>query len=216
MVALAGTAIEPDLEEGNMGTVSLFIATDRIEREALDDNEIAQRRLQREQDGSGQVRRRTPNALTAQPRPLLERRNAFELMPRPRPPSTSSATPTRSCARTGSMVAIPTSPPLIDGQISRREALAQTRCSAAESEGRLHRRSRFQRSPPDLGGARSGPRPKHPGMVLLTVGSRKGARLITAKWTRHTAKVPQVAFRPDWITQQGRTFSAQRRDQLDA
>lgn len=44
--------LEPDLEELLWGTVSLFQrAGDRIERR-LDDNEVAQRRLQREQDGS--------------------------------------------------------------------------------------------------------------------------------------------------------------------
>jgi len=39
---------------------------------------------------------------------------------------------------------------------------------------------------------------KHPGMVLLHGGSQKGAELIASKWA-DARKVPQVAFKPDWI-----------------
>jgi hypothetical protein len=38
---------------------------------------------------------------------------------------------------------------------------------------------------------------KHPDMVLLHGGSRKGAELIAAKWATNR-KVPQIAFKPDW------------------
>ena len=49
---LEDTRMEPDLEEVLWGQVNLFHrATARIER-SLDENEQAQRRLQREQDGS--------------------------------------------------------------------------------------------------------------------------------------------------------------------
>ena len=52
IATLEDTRLEPDLDDLLWSTVNLFHrATDRIERE-LDDNEQAQRRSQREQDGS--------------------------------------------------------------------------------------------------------------------------------------------------------------------
>ncbi len=52
VVALSDTRLEPDLENLLWSTVNVFHrAIDRIARE-LDDNEMAQQRLQREQDGS--------------------------------------------------------------------------------------------------------------------------------------------------------------------
>jgi hypothetical protein len=79
VVALSDTRLEPDLEELLWGTVNLFHrATDRIERE-LDDNEQAQRRGQREQDGS-EVKSVELERLTAEGQTMIERRNAFELM----------------------------------------------------------------------------------------------------------------------------------------
>ncbi len=38
---------------------------------------------------------------------------------------------------------------------------------------------------------------KHPDMVLIHGGSRKGAELIASKWATNR-KVPQIAFKPDW------------------
>ena len=55
VASLSDTRLEPDLEELLWGTVNLFHrAAARVERE-LDSNEQAQRRLQREQDGSVRV-----------------------------------------------------------------------------------------------------------------------------------------------------------------
>ena len=52
IATLGGTRLEPDLEDLIWSTVNLFHrAVERIER-TLDDNEQAQRRSQREQDGS--------------------------------------------------------------------------------------------------------------------------------------------------------------------
>src|SRR5260221_10084667 len=52
VATLTDTRLEPDLEELLWSTVNLFHrATDRIERE-LDDNERAQHRSQKEQNGS--------------------------------------------------------------------------------------------------------------------------------------------------------------------
>ena len=76
---LDDTRLEPDLDDLLWSTVNLFHrATDRIERE-LDGNEQAQRRGQREQDGS-EVKSVELERLTAEGQTLIERRDAFELM----------------------------------------------------------------------------------------------------------------------------------------
>ena len=77
VVALSDTRLEPDLEELLWSTVNLFHrAADRIERE-LDDNEQAQKRSQREQDGS-EIRSVELERLTAECQTLIERRNSME------------------------------------------------------------------------------------------------------------------------------------------
>ena len=78
-MSLGDTRLEPDLDDLLWSTVNLFHrATDRIERE-LDDNEQAQRRGQREQDGS-EVKSVELERHVAEGQTLLERRDAFELM----------------------------------------------------------------------------------------------------------------------------------------
>src|SRR6266436_6107740 len=75
---LTDTRLEPDLEDLLWSTVNLFHrATDRIERE-LDDNEQAQRRSQKEQDGS-EIRSVELERLITQGMTLIERRNSMEL-----------------------------------------------------------------------------------------------------------------------------------------
>ncbi|HQS17725.1 MAG TPA: hypothetical protein PKZ04_20915, partial [Reyranella sp.] len=75
---LTDTRLEPDLEELLWSTVNLFHrATGRIERE-LDGNEQAQRRSQKEQNGS-EVRSVELERLVAEGLTLIERRNALEL-----------------------------------------------------------------------------------------------------------------------------------------
>jgi hypothetical protein len=77
VVALAHTRLEPDLEELLWSTVNLFHrAVARIERE-LDDNEQAQKRSQKEQDGS-EIRSVGLERLTAEGQTLIERRNSME------------------------------------------------------------------------------------------------------------------------------------------
>src|SRR5690606_19301202 len=78
VATLGHTRMEPDLEEVLWGQVNLFHrANARIER-SLDDNEMAQRRLQREQDGS-EVKAGELERLTAEGLSLVERRNGMEL-----------------------------------------------------------------------------------------------------------------------------------------
>src|SRR3982075_2763630 len=77
IASLSETRLEPDLEDLLWSTVNLFHrASGRIERE-LDDNEQAQRRCQREQDGS-EIRSVELERLTAEGMTLIERRNTME------------------------------------------------------------------------------------------------------------------------------------------
>ena len=75
VATLSDTRLEPDLEDLLWSTVNLFHrANERIERQ-LDDNEQAQKRCQREQDGS-EFRSVELERLTAEGMTLIERRNS--------------------------------------------------------------------------------------------------------------------------------------------
>src|SRR5260221_6426570 len=78
IATLGDTRLEPDLEDLLWSTVNLFHrAADRVQRE-LDDNEDAQKRCQKEQDGS-EIRSVELERLTAEGITLIERRNGMEL-----------------------------------------------------------------------------------------------------------------------------------------
>jgi hypothetical protein len=78
IATLRDTRLEPDLEDLLWSTVNLFHrAADRVQRE-LDDNEAAQKRSQKEQDGS-EIRSVELERLVAQGLTLIERRNSMEL-----------------------------------------------------------------------------------------------------------------------------------------
>src|SRR5437899_4195432 len=78
VATLSDTRLEPDLEDLLWSTVNLFHrAAGRIGRQ-LDDNEQAQRKSQREQNGS-EVRSVELERLTAEGITLIERRNCLEL-----------------------------------------------------------------------------------------------------------------------------------------
>ena len=77
IASLSETRLEPDLEDLLWSAVNLFHrANERIERE-LDDNEQAQKRSQRDQDGS-EIRSVELERLTAEGMTLIERRNSME------------------------------------------------------------------------------------------------------------------------------------------
>ena len=79
IVTLEDTRLEPDLDDLLWSTVNVFHrATERIARE-LDDNEQAQKRSQREQDGS-EVKSVELERQIAEGMTLIERQAAFELM----------------------------------------------------------------------------------------------------------------------------------------
>jgi hypothetical protein len=198
VVALADTRLEPDLEDLLWSTVNVFHrAIDRIERE-LDDNELAQQRAQREQDGS-EVKSVELERLTAEGQTLIERRNAFELMRDQAADKFEYHTRSTWRPRNGSKV---NHRNLTSAMIDSRDFLAAKRRAAnqvllppgpkvALTGGLDFNDHRLVWAKLDQVHA------KHPDMVLLHGGSPKGAELIAAKWADNR-KVPQIAFKPDW------------------
>lgn len=198
VATLTDTRLQPDLEDLLWSTVNLFHrANARIERQ-LDDNEQAQRRGQREQDGS-EIRSVELERLTAEGMTLIERRNVMELFRDQAAESFTRHTGSHWHPRNGSMVNHRT---LTAAMIDSRDFIAAKR--RAETEVML---------PPGPKVAFTGGldfndhrmiwnqldrvHTKHPNMVLLHGGSPKGAERIAARWADHR-NVPQIAFRPDW------------------
>ena len=192
------TRLEPDLEDLLWSTVNLFHrAADRIER-ALDDNEQAQRRSQREQDGS-EIRSVELERLVAQGLTLVERRNAFELMRDAAADLYETHTGSMWRPRSGSMV---NRKALTAAMIDSRDFLAARK--RAETEVMLPPGPRVAftggldcNDHPAIWAALDKVHAKHPDLVLLHGGSPKGAERIAACWA-DSRKVPQVAFKPDW------------------
>lgn len=213
IVALGDTRLEPDLDDLLWSTVNLFHrAVSRIERE-LDDNEQAQRRSQREQDGS-EVRSVELERLTAEGMTLIERRNGMEFFRDQAAEHFDRHTGSTWRPRSGSMVNHRT---LTSAMIDSRDFLAAKR--RAETEVMLPAGPKIAFT----GGLEFNDHrliwdtldkvhAKHPDMVLLHGGSPKGAELIAAKWADNR-KVPQVAFKPDW-TKHAKAAPFKRNDQM--
>ena len=189
-----------DLCRGGLGIglESVASAGDRDELRELDDNEQAQHRSQREQNGS-EVRSVELERLTAEGLTLTERRNCMELFRDQAAERFEVHTGTPWRPRSESQVNHRT---LTAAMIDSRDFLAAKR--RAEIEVML---------PPGPKIALTGGldfndhrliwdrldkvHTKHPDMVLLHGGSPKGAELIAAKWASNR-KVPQIAFKPGW------------------
>ncbi|WP_316162424.1 DUF2493 domain-containing protein [Bradyrhizobium sp. SZCCHNRI20481] len=198
VATLGDTRLEPELKDLLWSTVNLFHrATMRIERE-LDDNEQAQRRSQREQNGS-EVQSVALERLTAEGISLVERRNAMELFRDLAVEAFELHTRSSWRPRTGSLINHRT---LTAAMIDSRDFLAARR--RAETDIMLPAGPKIALT----GGTEFNDvaliwdrldkvRAKHPDMVLLHGGSPKGAELIASKWADNR-KVPQIAFRPDW------------------
>ena len=197
-VALGDTRLEPDLEDLLWSTVNIFHrAIGRIERE-LDDNEQAQKRSQREQDGS-EIRSVELERLTAEGMSLIDRRDVMELLRDQAADQFERHTHTAWRPRAGSMVNHRT---LTSAMIDSRDFLAAKKRAdnqvllpagpkVALTGGLDFNDHRLVWAKLDQVHA------KHPDMVLLHGGSPKGAEFIAAKWADNR-KVPQIAFRPDW------------------
>ena len=195
---LGDTRMEPDLEELLWGQVNLFHrAAARTER-PLDDNEVAQHRLQREQDGS-EVKSTELERLTAEGASLVERRHCLEAFRDRSAEAFEVHTGSTWRPRSGSMV---NHRHLTAALIDSRDFLSAKRRSETEvmlpagpkvalTGGTDFNDHRL------IWGKLDQVRTKHPDMVLLHGGSGKGAELIAAKWAEARG-VTQVAFKPDW------------------
>lgn len=198
IATLVDTRLEPDLDDLLWSTTNVFHrAVLRIERQ-LDDNEQAQRRLQREQDGT-EIKAVELENLTAQGQTMIERRDVFELMRDQAGEHYERHTGSAWRPRTGSMV---NHRHLTAAMIDSRDFLAARR--KADTEVLLPAGPKVALT----GGLDFDDHhliwakldrihAKHPDMVLLHGGSPKGAELIASCWA-HTRKVAQVAFKPDW------------------
>ena len=213
VVTLADTRLEPDLEDLLWSTVNLFHrAVGRIERE-LDDNEQAQRRSQKEQDGS-EIRSIELERLTAEGQTFIERRNSMEFFRDQAADQYERHTHSSWRPRAGSKVNHRT---LTSAMIDSRDFLAAKR--RADNEVLLPAGPKIAFT----GGADFNDHrliwdrldkvhAKHPDMVLMHGGSPKGAERIAARWADHR-KVPQIAFKPDW-TKHAKAAPFKRNDQM--
>ena len=185
------TRLEPDLDDLLWSTVNVFHrATERIERE-LDDNEQAQKRGQREQDGS-EVKSVELEQLLAQGLTLIERRNAFELMRDLAAEHFQIHTRNTWHPRTGSMV---NRKHLTSAMIDSRDFLMARR--RAETEVMLPAGPKIGftggyecNDTTAIWAALDRVNAKHPGMVLLHGGSPKGAERIALELRGKLPEVP--------------------------
>jgi len=212
IATLADTRLEPDLDDLLWSVTNVFHrAVQRIERH-LDDNEQAQRRLQREQDGS-EIKAVELETLTAQGQTMIERRDAFELMRDQAADHYDQYTGSAWRPRTGSMV---NRHHLTAAMIDSRDFLTARR--RAEIEVMLPAGPKIAFSGGDtadhelIWAKLDQIRAKHPDMVLMHGGSPKGAEKIAARWADHR-KVPQVAFKPDW-SKHAKAAPFKRNDQM--
>ena len=198
IAAFADTRMEPDLDDLLWAQVNLFHrAESRFER-LLDDNEQAQKRLQREQDGS-EVKSVELERMIAEGISLIERRNTLEAFR-----ELASTAYEAHCRKpwrpySGSLVHRRTlTASLID---SRDFLAARARVDAATLlpagprvafTGGLDCADHHA-----IWAALDRCRAKHPDMVLLHGGAPKGAELLASRWADHR-QVTQFAFKPDW------------------
>src|SRR5208283_3762593 len=213
VATLSDTRLEPDIEDLLWSTVNLFHrAIARIERQ-LDGNEQAQRRSQKEQDGS-EVRSVELERLIAEGQTLIERRDSMELFRDHAADAFERHTGSTWSPRAGSKI---NHRALTAAMIDSRDFLAAKRRAATEPllpagpkiafTGGLEfndHRAIWDRLDKALA--------KHPDMVLLHGGSIKGAERIAACWAEKR-KAPQIVFKPDW-TRHAKAAPFKRNDQM--
>ena len=213
IATLSDTRLEPDLEDLLWSAVNLFHrAADRVHR-MLDDNEVAQKRSQKEQDGS-EIRSVELERLVAEGLTLLERRDSMELFRDLAADQFERHTGSSWRPRSRSMVSHRT---LTAAMIDSRDFLAAKR--RAETEVLLPAGPKIAftggldfNDHDTIWDTLDKVRAKHPDMVLLHGGTPKGAERIAACWADNR-KVPQVVFKPDW-NRHARAAPFKRNDQI--
>jgi hypothetical protein len=213
VATLGDTRLEPDLEDLLWSTVNLFHrAADRVQR-ALDDNEDAQKRSQKDQDGS-EIRSVELERLVAEGIMLIERRNSMEFFRDQAAEQFERHAGSAWRPRAGSMVNHRT---LTSAMIDSRDFIAAKR--RAETEVLLPAGPKIAftggldfNDHTAIWDRLDKVHAKHPDMVLLHGGSPRGAERIAACWA-DSRKVPQIAFKPDW-TRHAKAAPFKRNDQM--
>jgi hypothetical protein len=198
VATLSDTRLEPDLADLLWSTVNVFHRKiDRVQRE-LDDNEDAQHRSQREQDGS-EIRSVDLERLVAQGITLIERRNAFEFLRDEAANLFEVHTGSLWRPHNGSMV---NHRALTAAMIDSRDFLNAKR--RAETQVLLPAGTLIAfTGGPDFNDHRAiwdrldKVHAKHPDMVLVHGGTPKGAERIATCWA-DKRKVPEIPFKPEW------------------
>jgi len=196
--SLADTRLEPDLEDLLWGFTNIFQrAVERVERQ-LDSNEIAQKRLQREQDGS-EVKSVELEKLIAEGRSMIERRDSMEAFREAFADQFRAHFRKAWLPRSGSM-------------LNRQAMTASVIESRDFVNGRRWTDSQLLLPPGERiyvsGGADyqdhreiwrvlDEVHGRNPQMVLLHGASRTGAEHIAALWAAQRG-IPQVPFPPDF------------------
>ena len=210
---MADTSLDFDLDEILWSTVNTFHrAVERIETK-LDDNEQAQKRLQREQDGS-EVKSVQLETLIGAGQSLIERRDSMETFRDTAADIYLRTTGTPWSQRSGSRV---NHRQMTSAMIDSRDFIAAKR--RADNEVLLPAGPKIAIT----GGLDFNDHTliwakldqvhaKHPDMVLIHGKSPKGAEKIASRWADHR-KVPQVGFAPDW-TKHAKAAPFRRNDQM--
>ncbi|MBV9840640.1 MAG: DUF2493 domain-containing protein [Sphingomonadaceae bacterium] len=196
--AIGGTRSEPDGSDLLWGLVNAcHRAAERVGR-LLDDNEVAQRDSQREQDGS-EVKSVELERLLAKGSVLLDRRDALEAFRDSAADSYRRITGEAWTPRHGSRV---NHRALTAAMIDSRDFIAAKR--RAETQVLMPAGARIAftggtdyNDHRAIWAALDRVRAKHADMVLLHGAGPKGAELIAAKWA-DARGVTQIAFKPDW------------------
>jgi hypothetical protein len=211
---LTDTCLDPDLENLLWATVNLFHrAADRVQRQ-LDDNEDAQKRSQREQDGS-EVRSVELERLLAEGRTLIERRDAMEAMRDEAAEHFQRHTHSPWTPRAGSKV---NRKALTSAVVDSRDFINARRWADQQVLIPPGERIAF------TGGVDFNDHrliwdvldkvlAKHPRMVLLHGGYPTGAERIAATWA-DARTVPQVPFRPKFALHGKKAAPFKRNDEM--
>ncbi len=209
---LTETRIEPDLEDLLWNLVNVFHrAGERVERQ-LDDNEQAQRKLQREQDGS-EIRSVELERATREGISLIERRDAMEFFREAAAEKFRLHLRKAWAPRTGSRIQHRTmtasmidSRDFLDARLREKASAllpAGTRIAFTGGSGGDHAA---------IWDALDKARARHPDMILLHGATPTGAERAAACWA-DSRGVAQVAFRPDW-NRHGKAAPFKRNDRM--
>ena len=207
------TPLEPDLEQLLWSTVNVFHRQAGKAQRDLDDNEDAQKRSQREQDGS-EIKSVELERLLVEGQDRIDRRDTYEAMRDQAGDLFELHTGMTWKPHAGSLA---NRKAMTAALIDSRDFIAAKR--RAETEVLMPKGARIAftggmgcNDHKAIWAALDRVRAKHADMVLLHGGSPKGAELIAAKWA-DARKIQQVAFKPDW-TKHAKAAPFKRNDAL--